>query len=165
MSLLSDFTDMGGSAVVVDGISRCLHCCGWLFDRCEPTSETVLNLSSPTCLRVSAGRDDERLAEEFGELAAPHVHELVRLKETEAMLLAARFILGASLSRTELRLSHFREDFKDRDDAHWLMWVDIEPGCGTNAPTFQNTPIPTPLCSVTAISVRPNRLKQHVQRQ
>ena len=51
-----------------------------------------------------------RLSEEFKDIAAPHTHELVRLKETEAMLLAARFILGASLYRTESRLSHFRED-------------------------------------------------------
>ena len=57
-----------------------------------------------------------RLAGEFKALAAPHAHELVRLKETEAMLLAARLILGASLFRTESRLSHFREDFEARDD-------------------------------------------------
>ena len=53
-----------------------------------------------------------RSTEQFKELAAPHTHELVRLKETEAMLLAARFILGASLFRTESRLSHFREDYR-----------------------------------------------------
>ena len=45
------------------------------------------------------------LAEEFKDIAAPHTHELVRLKETEAMLLAAQFILGASLYRTESRLA------------------------------------------------------------
>ncbi len=56
------------------------------------------------------------LSEEFKDIAAPHTHELVRLKETEAMLLAARFILGASLYRTESRLSHFREDHDERDD-------------------------------------------------
>ncbi len=103
----------------------------------------------------------ERLAEDFRELAAPHVHELVRLKETEAMLLAARFILGASLYRTESRLSHFREDFTARDDANWLVWVDVEGGAGEN-PTFKKTPIPTPLCPVTTMAVRPNRLKQSV---
>ena len=37
----------------------------------------------------------------------PHTHELVRLKETEAMLLAARFILGASLYRTEFAAEPF----------------------------------------------------------
>ena len=47
------------------------------------------------------------LAEEFKTIAAPHTHELVRLKETEAMLLAARFILGASLYRTEFAAEPF----------------------------------------------------------
>jgi succinate dehydrogenase/fumarate reductase flavoprotein subunit len=109
---------------------------------------------------AEACRKVERLRQEFGEIAAPHVHELVRLKETEAMLLAARFILGASLYRTESRLSHFREDFTARDDAHWLVWVDIEPARGADAPRFSKTPIPTPLFPVTAGAVRPNRLKQ-----
>src|SRR5216684_3924860 len=63
-----------------------------------------------------AQRTVESLAAQFRDIAAPHVHELVRLKETEAMLLAAKFILGASLYRTESRLSHFREDYEARDD-------------------------------------------------
>jgi succinate dehydrogenase/fumarate reductase flavoprotein subunit len=88
------------------------------------------------------------------------VHELVRLKETQAMLLAAGFILEASLYRTESRLSHFREDFPDRNDAHWLVWVDIEPGNDASTPSFKKTPVPTPLFAVSGMSVRPNRLKQ-----
>jgi len=106
-----------------------------------------------------ACRKVERLTRQFDDLAAPHVHELVRLKETEAMLLAARIILGASLYRTESRVSHFREDFPKRDDANWLVWVDVEPGSGTGAPNLKTTAIPTPLCEVTAMPVRPNRLK------
>jgi succinate dehydrogenase/fumarate reductase flavoprotein subunit len=109
---------------------------------------------------AEACRKVERLTEEFGGIAAPHVHELVRLKETEAMLLAARFILGASLYRTESRLSHFREDFAARDDADWLVWVDIEAGGGADAPRFRKNPIPTPLFPVPSGAVRPNRLKQ-----
>jgi len=88
----------------------------------------------------------DRLAtirERFGALAAPHTHELVRLKETEAMLLAAEIILKASLYRTESRLSHFREDCDLRDDANWLCWVDICDGRG--APQFSKTPIRTPI--------------------
>ncbi|MGB6536182.1 MAG: hypothetical protein WBF58_09500, partial [Xanthobacteraceae bacterium] len=108
-----------------------------------------------------AHRKLDRLTERFRGLAAPHVHELVRLKETEAMLLAARFILGASVYRTESRLSHFREDFMARDDAQWLVWVDVEPGGEIDALRFSKTPIPTPLCPVTAEAVRPNRLKRH----
>ena len=95
------------------------------------------------------------LAEEFKLLAAPHTHELVRLKETEAMLLAARFILGASLYRTESRLGHFREDHEQRDDANWLCWVDIAKT--GNGPAFSKTPVPTPLCAVTPLKRRPTR--------
>ena len=103
-----------------------------------------------------AQRQVQKLAEKFDDIAAPHTHELVRLKETEAMLLAARFILSASLFRTESRLSHFREDHDKRDDDNWLVWVDIaERG---RAPRFTKTPIPTPLCPATPLGRRPMRL-------
>jgi len=101
------------------------------------------------------------LSEEFKVIAAPHTHELVRLKETEAMLLAARFILGASLYRTESRLSHFREDHDARDDANWLVWVDVAEG--GNGPAFSKTPVPTPYCSVTLPRRRPLRLAASAQ--
>ena len=39
-------------------------------------------------------RQIEALAQQIKAFAAPHVHELVRLKETEAMLNAAQLILG-----------------------------------------------------------------------
>ena len=80
---------------------------------------------------------------EFTELAAPHTHELVRLKETEAMLIAADLILATSLMRTESRMSHFREDFEARDDTNWMQWIDIRDAGGT--PEFSLTPIPTPI--------------------
>lgn len=98
------------------------------------------------------------LAERMRALAAPHVHELVRLKETEAMLLAACFILGASLFRTESRLSHFRDDFPERDEDNWLVWVDVVRDGDT--PKFVKTPVPTPLCPVLRRAVRPTRLDQ-----
>jgi succinate dehydrogenase/fumarate reductase flavoprotein subunit len=98
------------------------------------------------------------LAGQAADIAAPHVHELVRLKETEAMLLAARLILGASLVRTESRLSHFREDHVARDDANWLCWVDVTDSAG--APVFNKTPIPMPYCSADAMpSGGPARLR------
>jgi succinate dehydrogenase/fumarate reductase flavoprotein subunit len=95
------------------------------------------------------------LTQLFKNISAPHVHELVRLKETEAMLLAANFILGASLYRTESRLSHFREDHEGRNDKEWLAWVDItQTG---NGPAFSKTAIPTLLCSVAPLDRRPTR--------
>ena len=105
-------------------------------------------------------REVEALEQQFQDLAAPHTHELVRLKETEAMLLAARFILGASLLRTESRLSHFREDHPQRDDANWLVWIDVLPG--GDQPEFTKTPVPTPLCPVLTRPVRPTRLNQRL---
>jgi len=90
---------------------------------------------------ATARLEDIRAA--FAGLAAPHTHELVRLKETEAMLLAADIILKASLLRTESRLSHFREDFDARDDENWLSWVDVTQRDG--APELFTTPIPTPI--------------------
>ncbi len=96
------------------------------------------------------------LAEDCKDISAPHTHELVRLKETEAMLLAARFILGASLYRTESRLSHFREDHETRDDKDWLVWVDFsETG---NGPAFTKTPVPTPFCPVVLSKPRTRQL-------
>jgi succinate dehydrogenase/fumarate reductase flavoprotein subunit len=100
------------------------------------------------------------LNDDFANIAAPHTHELVRLKETEAMLLAAQFILGASLERTESRLSHFREDFEARDDANWLVWVDIADRGGK--PEFSRTPIPTPLCDVTPMRRPTRKIRQTV---
>jgi succinate dehydrogenase/fumarate reductase flavoprotein subunit len=102
----------------------------------------------------------DALAQQVREIAAPHTHELVRLKETEAMLLAAQFMLRASLLRTESRLSHFREDFPHRDDADWMVWIDISPG--SEQPVLDKTPIPTPLCPVLARSARPTRLGRHI---
>ena len=99
-------------------------------------------------------------ADDFAAIAAPHTHELVRLKETEAMLLAARFILGASLERTESRLSHFREDFDARDDANWLVWVDIAQG--QDGPARSRTPVPTRLCVVTPMRRPTRRIRQAV---
>jgi len=105
-------------------------------------------------------RDVDALAERFRALAAPHTHELVRLKETDAMLLAARIILNASLYRTESRLSHFRDDCPQRDDANWLVWVDVSDDGG--APQFTKTPVPTPLCPVLERPVRPTRLNRRL---
>ena len=88
------------------------------------------------------------LKDEMADLAAPHVHELVRLKETDAMLLAAEIILQASLYRSESRVSHFREDYDFRDDENWLCWVDVHEANG--APALSKTPIATPLFPVDA---------------
>jgi 3-hydroxyanthranilate 3,4-dioxygenase len=42
--------------------------------------------------------------------------DLVRLRETEAMINTAEIIFAASRVRQESRLSHIREDYPERDD-------------------------------------------------
>lgn len=57
--------------------------------------------------------------------AVPDVHELVKLKEFESMMLMAEMTLRASILRTESRSCHFREDYPYTDNDNWLKWVVI----------------------------------------
>lgn len=91
----------------------------------------------------------ESLGNDIAKASAPHTHELVRLKETEAMVTAAQLILQASLSRTESRVSHFREDYDFRNDEKWLCWVDLKNMRGQ--PLVSTTPIPTPLFPIRSV--------------
>jgi succinate dehydrogenase / fumarate reductase, flavoprotein subunit len=85
------------------------------------------------------------IRDELAALRAPHTHELLRVHETEAMVLAADIILRASIERTESRVSHLREDFDQRDDVNWLKFVDVVEKNG--APSLSTHPIPLPICS------------------
>jgi succinate dehydrogenase/fumarate reductase flavoprotein subunit len=58
-------------------------------------------------------------------LAARDPHELVKLHEARNMICAAEMYLRASLTRTESRGSHFRDDHPERDDENWLAWVNL----------------------------------------
>lgn len=100
-------------------------------------------LKKEGALRQALGQLDE-LEEECRRLTASDVHDFVRIKETEAMVPTARFILEASLLRTESRLSHIREEYPERDDAHWIKWVVIKRQEGK--PHLSTQEIPTPLC-------------------
>ncbi|MDX1485895.1 MAG: FAD-binding protein, partial [Alphaproteobacteria bacterium] len=85
----------------------------------------------------------EGIRARFADLKAPDNHELVRIKETEAMMIAAEIIFRASKLREESRMSHFREDFDFRDDENWLAWIDVHRS--ENGPVLEKTPIPTPI--------------------
>ncbi|MFB3886988.1 MAG: FAD-dependent oxidoreductase [Thermodesulfobacteriota bacterium] len=47
-------------------------------------------------------------------------HEFVKYLELEAMIQLAEVIVEGALARKESRGSHFRTDYPDRDDEHWL---------------------------------------------
>jgi len=61
-------------------------------------------------------------------LMADDLHELRQAHETANMVLNAEMKLRTSLMRTEPRGSHFREDYPERDDTHWLAWIKIRRG-------------------------------------
>jgi succinate dehydrogenase/fumarate reductase flavoprotein subunit len=102
---------------------------------------------------VSILKTEERLSAALGELGgieerlagakASHNHAFVRLRETEAMVIAAKLIFAASRARQESRLSHIREDYPKRDDRDWLRWVLIRQQ--GDQPQISTEPIATPL--------------------
>jgi succinate dehydrogenase / fumarate reductase flavoprotein subunit len=47
-------------------------------------------------------------------------YELMEAFELEHMLMQAEVVLTSALSREESRGAHYREDFSQRDDSHWL---------------------------------------------
>ena len=52
--------------------------------------------------------------------ARTFLDEIVRVLELESLLGLAEITAAGALARTESRGSHFRSDYPDRDDAHWL---------------------------------------------
>jgi succinate dehydrogenase/fumarate reductase flavoprotein subunit len=60
------------------------------------------------------------------KLTARDPHELRLAHETRNMVLNAEMRLRASLSRTESRGCHYREDYPRRDDPDGLAWVKLK---------------------------------------
>jgi succinate dehydrogenase / fumarate reductase flavoprotein subunit len=67
----------------------------------------------------------EKLKEQLPELQARDLHYLSKCHEVVSMVLSAELTYRAALMRTESRGSHYREDYPQRDDKHWLKWVII----------------------------------------
>ena len=85
--------------------------------------------------KVGIFRDSQRIQEavdEITQLKERYQHlrsissnrvfnlDLVRAYELRGMLDVAEVITRGALARQESRGSHYRLDFKERDDAHWL---------------------------------------------
>jgi succinate dehydrogenase/fumarate reductase flavoprotein subunit len=93
-----------------------------------------------------AGRMNEALGilqdarERLQRVGAADFHDLTRYHSAEGMLTAAEFTYKAALMREESRSHHFREDFPDRDDAHWFKWINIEEQDGSSK--LSTMPVP-----------------------
>ncbi len=70
------------------------------------------------------------LAPEVGKVKAKDVHDLVKAKEVENLLLLGELVFVAALERKESRDTHFREDYPYRDDVEWLEWIILSRGVG-----------------------------------
>ncbi len=83
-------------------------------------------------LRRSGQRLEEALAgleavkEMLPELRAVDPHYLAACHEVRSMALCAELTLRAALTRTESRGFHFREDYPELDNEHWLKWVILK---------------------------------------
>ena len=57
------------------------------------------------------------------QMGAKDLHQLAKLKGVCSMTLVAELIIRVSLTRTETRASHYREDYPNRDDKNWVKWI------------------------------------------
>ena len=88
--------------------------------------------------RYSIRKSQKRLEEALSE-----VKNVIQIAETEVsaggdwhllglchdlknMAQCADLYFNSSLTRTESRGWHYREDFQNRDDANWRKWIDIK---------------------------------------
>ena len=75
---------------------------------------------------LSRGLDrvEEIRAEVLPHLGARDPHELAKLFEATSTVLLTELCLNAALMRKESRAGHYREDYPERDNEHWLKWIE-----------------------------------------
>jgi len=89
-------------------------------------------LKSEKSLKRAMKEIDTIKNEELAKVKIPNLHEFIKFKETENMMLTAGLFLKASLLREESRSDHKRADFPNPDNKKWLKWIvfnkDIKDG-------------------------------------
>ena len=75
---------------------------------------------------LSRGLDrvEEIRAEVLPHLGARDPHELAKLFEATSTVLLTELCLNAALMRKESRAGHYREDYPEWDNEHWLKWIE-----------------------------------------
>ena len=75
---------------------------------------------------LSRGLDrvEEIRSEVLPHLGARDPHELAKLFEATSTVLLTELCLNAALMRKESRAGHYREDYPERDNEHWLKWIE-----------------------------------------
>ncbi len=89
-------------------------------------------MSAPDIALMKTGRGLSRglehvkqIREEFvPRLGASDPHQLAKLFEATSTVLVTELCLRAAIMRKESRAGHFREDYPERDNEHWLKWIE-----------------------------------------
>lgn len=102
----------------------------------------------PEAIFIKSERRLQKTLEEIRSIKAnlPQVkaadyHELVKANEIRNTILACEIAWVAALERKESRFRHFREDFPDRDDAHWLKRIVLRQEGDRIATRFEPIPV------------------------
>jgi succinate dehydrogenase / fumarate reductase flavoprotein subunit len=66
------------------------------------------------------------IQQDLSNMKANDYHELAKCTDAESMVLGAELFHKASLMRTESRGFHYREDYPDMDNEHWLKWIILK---------------------------------------
>ena len=73
----------------------------------------------------AALKELERIREEdLPRMVATDPHYLLKLHETRGVAFVSEMYVRASLERKETRAGHYREDYPERDNEHWLKWIE-----------------------------------------
>jgi succinate dehydrogenase/fumarate reductase flavoprotein subunit len=103
--------------------------------------------------RYSVRKSQMRIEEALGEvknvlqLAESEVspsgdwHLLGLCHDLKNMARCAELYFTSSLTRTESRGWHYREDFPQRDDANWRQWINIKLAKGKAAVSTERIPL------------------------
>jgi succinate dehydrogenase / fumarate reductase flavoprotein subunit len=89
----------------------------------------VLIIMSEPKLKNALDRVLTLKEEKLPSLKAIDVRTLIKVKETQTMMLSAEMTLRASMMRKETRENIFyREDYSKADNKNWLQWIIAEKG-------------------------------------
>ncbi len=102
-------------------------------------------------LKYTAWKHEDRLNEALAKvlelkalvptLVAKDWHYASSVNECRSMVLSSEMFFRACLARKESRGWFVREDYKERDDAHWLKWIFLQKDGDDMAVSFEDVPI------------------------
>ena len=95
-------------------------------------------IRNKTGLEKAMGRINE-LQERHPNIKISNSRDLYDAIKLSNMLTVSRMICGAALMRTESRGAHYRTDFPQEDDSHWLKTIEISNDRGNMV--FKSVPV------------------------